>query len=182
MLPALVSALSPPLPSYHSALVTIHSPKSPASAHSFRAIAISSALLLLSSFANSPALPHIPFLLWTTYTCNQAQKQFFMTVESWCSSCFCVLCVCFLCRPFRHGALKLDMSTLFTNIFSLNIFSIYIVSMWGIQKDKSEINGNISSSEFSEKFIKNDYKMLQTESKHITYNFWKVIPPTVYKN
>ena len=41
-----------------------------------------------------------------------------MSVASWCSMCFCVvLCVWVLYGPFCHGALKLDISTLFTTFF-----------------------------------------------------------------
>jgi len=43
-----------------------------------------------------------------------------------------VLCsVCwFLCGPFCHGALKPDISSLFTTFFSLNISSIYITGVY----------------------------------------------------
>jgi len=41
-----------------------------------------------------------------------------MSVSSWCSTCFfCCSVYLFVYRPFCHGALKIDMSTLFTTFF-----------------------------------------------------------------
>ena len=53
-----------------------------------------------------------------------------ISVASWCSMCFClVLCVCFLFRSFCHGALKLDISTLFTTFFLWVLSIIFYISV-----------------------------------------------------
>jgi len=52
-----------------------------------------------------------------------------MSVASWCSTCFlCCSVFLFVYGPFRHGALKLDMSTLFTTFFLWT--SIYIIKYY----------------------------------------------------
>ena len=60
------------------------------------------------------------------------QNSFFLNVC--CVFVFYVVLCCSVCLflylPFCHGALKLDLSTLFTTLFSFNFSSIYFVMAW----------------------------------------------------
>jgi len=46
-----------------------------------------------------------------------------MSVASKCSTCFCVVMCLFLYVPFCHGALKLDISTLFTTFVRFHLYN-----------------------------------------------------------